>query len=88
MCNDGEDRPAFAVRLGAFEHHPGVALTELEQAHVVGEERAVLDVPSGLVTAGAGGPAQDAADQLADAGQAEADHAPLRASTGCCGSVS
>ncbi len=54
LGDDGEDGSAVAVGLGAFEHHPGIALTEFEQADVVGEERAVLDVPAGLVTTGAG----------------------------------
>ena len=39
-------RLAIVVGLGPLEHHAGLAAAELDQAHVVGEERAVLDLPS------------------------------------------
>ena len=58
--------PAVGVRLGPFEDHPGAAPTELDEAHVVGEERPVLDVPGRGVAAGARRAPQRPPEQLPD----------------------
>ena len=65
---DGEHGAPVVVGPAPLQHHRGAVVGELDQAHVVGEERALLDVPTG-VTCRAGGPSEHPGDPVTHGGQ-------------------